>query len=630
MKHALKKNVKWPLVVCLVLLLSVAIATTAEAGIGSCNADIAIGFDPFPDLPIVVGDVLGVDLILSTGPILGGTGATFTTLEYELDCVDGTLTPTACDDETLKMAYGGDATITTDCGVAWSTNVPGGGAAVNNLIFTAAPLVTLPPSSTCKVNFEVEVLEKSTDTTPETIEALAHSVAACDNGLVSSSQDSVEIPVNECVVALDKYIELEDGTPVGQGIKDGPPAVSVDDQPLTYWLVATNPGDPLDGFLDVGDCRLLDPKLGVDIPISSIVPDQPIPVDVPRFCDAETEGPNEARIVCNECGGRAGIVREDLDTMDLECQTPDVSLVKQCIRVDGNVFDFEITIENTGQTALDCTVEDRAETGPCPQDPTVGPVLSHDFGILGVGSGPAVHTFPANILDVASCNNANATCLVLNPATGAPEADSCISGTCAFMGTPCSVDSDCGLDGLKIVEAQADDTCQPEGEWTRTPGFWCTHPNVINNECSLPIEVCGQSLGTTDAGTQDSTSEALGIAIEGDIELQLARQCTAAALNAACGGAAFVEYDFCCGGASCVKGGEIPMLPSGQSCIDALDLFNNSGDDQDTTFDMSQYNANPRQCQAAKKTKMTIFGERDNNKGPDRDRGPRGPRRGRP
>lgn len=152
-----------------------------------------------------------------------------------------------------------------------------------------------------------------------------------------------------------------------------------------------------------------------------------------------------------------------------------------------------------------------------------------------------------------------------------------------------------------------------EGRFTRTPGFWCTHPDVINDFGLLPVTVCGQELNTTDAGYISSTSEALSIAIEGDIELQLARQCTAAALNCAAAGACFDEYDFCCTDCS-----SVPMLDGdGLNCIEALDIFNNSGDAEEAPFD-GYAPADPTECKEAKKTMMTIFGVRDNGKGPDK------------
>lgn len=90
------------------------------------------------------------------------------------------------------MEYEGDASITTNCGVSWNSNVAGGSSGINQLIFTASPHLDIPANTPtlpgfCFVRFDVKVLGLSTDKTPnETEELVGYDVAQCDNGVLLS------------------------------------------------------------------------------------------------------------------------------------------------------------------------------------------------------------------------------------------------------------------------------------------------------------------------------------------------------------------------------------------------------------------------------------------------------------
>src|SRR5262249_56604378 len=74
----------------------------------------------------------------------------------------------------------------------FASDVPGGGAAMNTVTFTAAPALAIPANfptlpGFCTVTFRVKVLGTSIDSTPDKIEQLVgYGVASCDNGVLVS------------------------------------------------------------------------------------------------------------------------------------------------------------------------------------------------------------------------------------------------------------------------------------------------------------------------------------------------------------------------------------------------------------------------------------------------------------
>ena len=158
--------------------------------------------------------------------------------------------------------------------------------------------------------------------------------------------------------------------------------------------------------------------------------------------------------------------------------------------------------------------------------------------------------------------------------------------------------------------------------WTRTPGFWKNHPDVIDDTEScwnggaslLPIDVCGKTLTAT-GGIQFSTSEAMSGPMGGwRTQLQLARQCTAAALNKAAmeagggsyGAAVNELIDECCGDAG-VCGDEGASNRAIGYCVKNLNSFNNSGDDIMNAPFEGCYSGDSSESRAASKTATTIF-----------------------
>jgi hypothetical protein len=282
------------------------------------------------------------------------------------------------------------------------------------------------------------------------------------------------------------------------------------------------------------------------------------------------------------------------DSADFDCQTPGLGVSKICRPLEGGGADVIISVVNTGDADLhDCTlVEELFEDDPtCPADfglaTPVTPSLT-SITDLPVGSLPVAVTASLTGLETDACNRATVTCTV-----GETES---------------------------TVSVMADDVCEAmliEGCLTRSPGFWGTHPDVTAQ--FLPVDVCGATLSVTDPNVAGSATEDLCFsgrdfkaAGTSPQQLQLIRQCAAAALNVAAtssvGGSCEAIFpgindtlERCCGGQdpmcnTAATGQEI----GASECIALLDAFNNSSDSLEP-FEpfVSPGPASPSECKRA-------------------------------
>ncbi len=269
------------------------------------------------------------------------------------------------------------------------------------------------------------------------------------------------------------------------------------------------------------------------------------------FCTAELDPSNKASAS---------------DQADFDCQTPGLEVIKTCADADTSGDNaVEISVTNTGTAVLEnCTVEDNLYEGDplCPADIGLGtPVaLSQDFiGTLN----------PGNSVDI----------------TGSVS----VSSTAANLArVVCEV---AGTDG-KTITAESCDECENEGEgcFTRTPGFWGTHPDVA--ALYLDVDSCGITMNAVTDQTPNSTTEDMcrnaRDAKANDTspqQLQLIRQCTAAALNVAATasfGGSCEDFGItallaeCCDGVCTV--GATGQAISATECIERVDAFNNLPD----------------------------------------------------
>lgn len=142
------------------------------------------------------------------------------------------------------------------------------------------------------------------------------------------------------------------------------------------------------------------------------------------------------------------------------------------------------------------------------------------------------------------------------------------------------------------------------GAWTRTIGFYKTHPAITLDilTSSGGVTVCGEVITDVDVDHGHSALEALCISPMGDLRLQLVRQLTAAALTMAAGGDTFGDFATC--NAACATPGAPGTTLS--SCIADTDFFNNAGDPLPAPFDPPGA-ADPKPCEVAHDSACTVL-----------------------
>src|SRR5207244_6634105 len=104
-------------------LLAIAVSAAAPGvahAVNTCNGLITIDYVAGPDFALP-GDVVRVKLTLGTGSIQGGTKLNVNRLRFDLDCDSNFTLGIPCTDEGMIAEYEGDGTITTTCGVTWTT-----------------------------------------------------------------------------------------------------------------------------------------------------------------------------------------------------------------------------------------------------------------------------------------------------------------------------------------------------------------------------------------------------------------------------------------------------------------------------------------------------------------------------
>src|ERR1051325_702116 len=212
-----KSAVRWILAGLAAVLFINAHARDAGAA-NVCNAALDSMFVSGPNF-VVPGDAtrdkVRLQLTLGSGTITGaptppGPQLTLHRLRFDLDCSTGGL---PCGDQGDVVSYGGDSTVTTDCpGVTWSTNVPGGGSATNEVVFTPSTPIVIAGGVTnfCHLAFDLVVVNPEptsgpqSDNTPLVIEevdgfvqaaAFANGDATCNNNLQAGNEGSAAIPL---------------------------------------------------------------------------------------------------------------------------------------------------------------------------------------------------------------------------------------------------------------------------------------------------------------------------------------------------------------------------------------------------------------------------------------------------
>jgi len=140
-----------------------------------CNAALDSMFVSGPNFVVpgdATRDTVRLQLTLGAGTITGaptppGPQLTLHRLKFDLDCSTGGL---PCADQGDVVSYGGDSAITTDCpGVTWTTNVPGGGSATNEVVFTPSTPIVIAGgvNNFCHLEFDLIVVNPEPTSGPQ-------------------------------------------------------------------------------------------------------------------------------------------------------------------------------------------------------------------------------------------------------------------------------------------------------------------------------------------------------------------------------------------------------------------------------------------------------------------------------
>jgi hypothetical protein len=172
------------------MLAAALVAAPAHAGTAStCTMALDVDYVAGPRVA-APGDVVRVRMTLGTGSIEDGSALAVGAVRFFLQCNASAARFVPCVEDRPAVAYGGDATITTDCpDVAWSTGHDRS-ARPNQVVFMPSAPLRIPPrqAAYCSLEFDVTVLDGSHDATPDVVEHVAglgfnRADAGCDNGL---------------------------------------------------------------------------------------------------------------------------------------------------------------------------------------------------------------------------------------------------------------------------------------------------------------------------------------------------------------------------------------------------------------------------------------------------------------
>jgi hypothetical protein len=401
-------------------------------------------------------------------------------------------------------------------------------------------------------------------------------------------QKSIDVNVLRTQVRVDKQVSCNgapfvDAQLVAANDDGTNGCTAVDGQPIAVQYQVQNPGESnlFQCVLSVVQQNGTPSSFSLlPIPIGNLVPGETTPlipaVNSPQNCSQslEDEEPDTATVSCctvNQSPCPEGLGITAFDVAEFTCQSrPELSVQKLCVDQNNDGIG-EITVTVAASAAdldlVNCQATDNLfrDDPTCPADQ---------------GAATPVPLNPPNPFNVPAGGQVQLTGLTPVPPLTA--------NACNTVSVTCTIEST----GETLTDS-ADAVCPGAGQGclTRTPGFWGNHPHITSQ--FLPLTVCGVELGTVEAGSGTSATEAIcSVGRDGQILgpqlTQLVRQCTAALLNvaASASGGGNCPGDLppltsllngCCGAESVCTGDPVGGLNI-QSCIDQLDAFNNSPD----------------------------------------------------
>jgi hypothetical protein len=192
-----------------VALLAALLLPAHAWGQASCNGLIQLTGTTSSGINFALpGTVVHIHISIGTGAIQAGTSMSVSHLRFDQACdIDQPFAVGCGADLPAPITYNGDATLSDNCpGVTFTSNAPAGGNPPNTLVFTPNVPLVIPANSFpfCQLDFDVTIIGRSTDSTPNSIEVDAGYLgtdALCNNGLRSIGSQSAQVPL--CPICLD-------------------------------------------------------------------------------------------------------------------------------------------------------------------------------------------------------------------------------------------------------------------------------------------------------------------------------------------------------------------------------------------------------------------------------------------
>ncbi|PYR46554.1 MAG: hypothetical protein DMF89_21480 [Acidobacteria bacterium] len=414
---------------------------------------------------------------------------------------------------------------------------------------------------------------------------------------VADPQDAsqtVSVTVQSCVVKVDKQVSCNGGL-TWQDTRDvafgADPVSSNEDgtsgcgpvlfgQPVLVRYFVKN-----DGTHSVFSCTLHDSNsaFGPDISggaLAQIAANTTVgpfaggPGGQGATCSAELNAsePNSVTATCFCTSDlNPDLKKSATDSATISCHPPETpfNVSKECVPgATPGIDTVRINVTaGSGVLKLSCSVDDRIHVSN-PTCPTPPP----SDAFHASGSALSVAPFAFDLDPTAS--------QLVTGSVGPLTADACntVAVTCT------------NLDGdFEPVTQFAEAVCPGRsGCFSRTPGFWGTHPAITQSVLTAAggLTVCGLPVTTTDASITSAIEAVCSVGTDGKIlgsnVTQLIRQCTAAELNVAasgqgggsCSTANSVDIATlignCCSTATTCTNGVLTQT----QCISALDAFN--------------------------------------------------------
>jgi hypothetical protein len=589
------------------------LGTANRASAAVCGVSLTNAISPSDPYQIPPGATVTITATIGNNAANNST-YTLSSFTQLLSCANAADFSTCGGADDSTVSYVGN--IGGTCPVTWTANTSTPG----QVVFTPNSTLTLAIGGSCTLTFQESVTHLSSTSHPNTIFWANSFTGACPS-LTAGNTGSGSFDVGTCQVGVNKLVSCDGGAFAKN-------CSTVTGLPISVEYQANNTGS-LNAACNVASGQgltdtnlfILPSAVSVTVPLADLN-FTTVHTAGPDACNATLAGnePDTASLNCSCADGNSTFLAPVvMSSADFSCTVPGLGVTKTCGASRSGTSAVTVSDQSTGNATLDgCTLTDQVYAGPCadgnPTNSTVVDLVTSNHSIVDpTGTLSQVFAGNATGLNDTSC--------------GGPNCCNVATITCDVTGTNNTIQSHNVAD-CPIISGDC---------FTRTPGFWGTHVNALNqlfNSTSGfgPVESCEVALNTSQAVVQGSATEDI-CSIGGgqknppqtsipNTQRQLERECAAAELNLAVSDLRKVSCEgvypgitnlvtMCCG-----PGPGLPLLPAitdvcnnggdTNGCISALDVFNNFnfttvvGNSSVDATDYGPPGANPTQCQNAK------------------------------